>query len=66
MGEHAQFGSPLRMFSKLISDIRRVIEDIVLLGIYLGLGKAGDKFQKGWSLLGKQPPESFGQSSFND
>ena len=53
-------------FDKLITDTRRVKEDTIQLGIYRGLGKAGHKFQKGWSSLGKQLPESSGQSSFND
>lgn len=56
----------LRMVFKLVIDMRRVVEDTMQLGIFLGLGKAGNKFQKGWSSLGKQPPESFGQHSFND
>lgn len=59
-----QIRSPLGIFYTLIFDSRSQLEDSMQLG--LGLGKAGSKFQKGWPSLDKQPPESFGQKSFND
>lgn len=46
-----QIRSPLGIFYTLIFDSRSQLEDSVQLGLGLGLGKAGSKFQKGWPSL---------------
>lgn len=61
-----QIRTPLGIFYTLILDSRSQLGDSMQLGLGPGLGKAGSKFQKGWPSRDKQPPESFGQNSFND